>query len=62
MSLYKAIEHGKEHRKPWSFYRKKNDYHRNHGPDYYANENRLFNNLKKEKALIQDEKEYLFSN
>jgi hypothetical protein len=60
MSLDKAIEHGKEHRKQYGQRRdfcKLIDYRcRNHGDCLYCKRNRLYNNKKREeKAEVKDE-------
>lgn len=57
MSLRKAIEHGKEHRKP---YRGSKDFDRtcrNHGSCSWCAENRQYKNIKRAAAMRAREEE-----
>lgn len=47
--LDKAIEHGKEHRKPYHGAEATDKSCRPHGSDFIAQENRLFKNRRREK-------------
>ena len=54
MSLRKAIEHGKEHRKPYYGSKDFDRTCRNHGGCPWCEENRKYKNLKREqKAMAQ---------
>lgn len=54
MSLKKAIEHGKEHRKPYHGSKDFDHTCRNHGGCSWCEENRKYKNLKREqKAMAQ---------
>ena len=57
MSLDKAIEHGKEHRKPYYGAKAIDKSCRNHGSDEWELENRMHKNDKRNLALEQREKE-----
>ena len=48
MSLDKAIEHGKEHRKPYRKAKAVDPYCRNHGGCSYCEKGRLYKNKKRE--------------
>lgn len=45
--LYKAIIHGKEHRKPYRGWKAFDRSARNHGDNYYALKDRIYNNRKR---------------
>ena len=49
--LNKAIEHGKEHRKPYYGAKAIDPTCRNHGSDYWAKGNRTFNTIKNQVDL-----------
>lgn len=49
--LNKAIEHGKEHRKPYYGAKAIDPTCRNHGSDYWSKENRTFNTIKNQVNL-----------
>ena len=51
--LDKAIEHGKEHRKPYHGAEATDKTCRPHGSDFVAQENRLFRNRRREKDDIE---------
>lgn len=48
MSLDKAIEHGKEHRKPYKKAKEVDKTCRNHGSCPYCKENRLYNTKRRQ--------------
>ena len=56
--LNKAIEHGKEHRKPYQGAKAITCSCRNHGSCDYCLSNRLAKYLRKEEAAEEQEKEY----
>lgn len=56
--LNKAIEHGKEHRKPYYGSKAIDCTCRNHGSCSWCLENRMIKTLKQEEAMEQKEKEY----
>ena len=53
MSLDKAIEHGKEHRKPYTGAKAVDCTCRNHGSCDWCKENRLYQRLKVDEATRQ---------
>ena len=60
MALDKAIEHGKEHRKPWSGKDRSKNFDktcRNHGSCDYCRGNRMYSALKAESKADQRMKE-----
>lgn len=58
MSLDKAIEHGKEHRKPYTGSKAIAKSCRNHGGCDWCKENRLYSSLKAEEGMkIREEEE-----
>ena len=57
MSLDKAIQSGKEHRKPYRKAKAVDPHCRNHGPDYWSEENQLHASKKKELATREQIKE-----
>lgn len=57
MSLNKAIESGKEHRKKYSFAKSVDKQCRNHGDCPYCKGNRLYNTKKREEKADYREKE-----
>lgn len=56
--LNKAIEHGKEHRKPYYGSKAIDCTCRNHGSCSWCLENRMIKTLKQEESMEQKEKEY----
>lgn len=56
--LDKAIEHGKEHRKPYYGSKAIDCTCRNHGSCSWCLENRMIKTLKQEESMKQKEKEY----
>lgn len=50
MSLNKAVQHGKEHRKPYIGEKAENKTTRNHGSDPVAQQNRRFSTEKRKMA------------
>lgn len=56
--LDKAIEHGKEHRRPYHGDKAIDRTCRNHGTCDYCRDNRLFKNVKRKLAMDQREGEY----
>lgn len=56
--LNKAIEHGKEHRKPYYGSKAIDCTCRNHGGCSWCLENRMIKTLKQEESMEQKEKEY----
>ena len=57
MSLDKAIEHGKEHRKPYTGSKAIDKSCRNHGSCGWCKENRLYSSLKAEEAMKERERD-----
>lgn len=57
MTLNKAIEHGKEHRKEYRGAKAASCTCRNHGTCSWCLENRLFKNTKREESAKAKEKE-----
>lgn len=56
MSLNKAIEHGKEHRKPYTKAKAVDSWCRNHGMCDWCKENRLYKNKRRQqKADYREE-------
>ena len=62
MSLNKAIEHGKEHRKPYSGSKAIDKSCRNHGGCEWCEENRKHKYRKKEEGMNERHKTYLSDN
>ena len=58
MSLYKATEHGKEHRKPWSLAKEIDSSCRNHGDDPWDRGNRLYQRTREEQKAKSKIREY----
>lgn len=58
MGLEKAIEHGKEHRKPYKDSRAFDMSCRNHGTCDYCQGNRLYSSRKRAEAMRSREEEY----
>ena len=58
MSLNKAIEHKKEHRKPYRGSKAVDKTCRNHGSDDWARENRLYRANKLTESAKNQEEEY----
>lgn len=58
MSLDKAVEHGKEKRKPYHGAKAVDPSCRNHGGCEWCLENRRYSVLKRESAMEQEEDEY----
>lgn len=58
MSLDKAIQSGKEHRKPYIGCKSIDKTCRNHGGCGWCLENRLIQKLRKEEAMRMDEEEW----
>ena len=58
MSLRKAIEHGKEHRKPYQGAKDVDRTCRNHGSCPWCRENRSYKNLKRAGSMDDREKDY----
>ena len=57
MSLNKAIEHGKEKRKQYKGAKNVDPTCRNHGSDYWCEENRKIKYIRKEQAAEEKESE-----
>ena len=57
MSLDKAIEHGKEHRKPYKGSKRHHKSCRNHESCSWCEENRLINNIKRDRKAKEQLKE-----
>lgn len=57
MSLDKAIEHGKEHRKPYRGAKAVDSTCRNHGSDDWSTSDRTYGTQKREEAARQREEE-----
>ena len=57
MGLEKAIEHGKEHRKPYTDWRNWSSAARNHGKDPWYRGNRMYGTKKRKEALKAREDE-----
>lgn len=62
MSLRKAIEHNKEHRKPYYGSKDFDKTCRNHGGCPWCEENRKHKNIVRRMVLEQKEKEYSLNN
>lgn len=58
MGLEKAIEHGKEHRKPYRGSKAFDHYCRNHGECIWCKNNRLFSKTKDREKLKEELKDY----
>lgn len=58
MSLDKAIEHGKEHRKRYRGGKAFDCTCRNHGGCDWCRENRMIQKLRREEAMRRDEEEW----
>ena len=58
MSLHKAIEHGKEYRKPWSFAKEVGPSCRNHGDNPWDKGNRLYQRTREEQKAKSKIEEY----
>ncbi len=58
MPLYKAIEHGKEHRKPYTGAKAIDCSCRNHGTCVWCESNRLYKNNKRKDKMNEKIKEY----
>lgn len=61
MSLRKAIEHGKEHRKPYYGSKDFDRTCRNHGGCPWCEENRKYKNLKKEEMTLDKIREWSYN-
>lgn len=59
MSLDKAIEHGKEKRKPYVGGKAIDHTCRNHGSCDWCRESRMYKNLKRKQEMLDRELEYL---
>ena len=62
MSLDKAIEHGKEHRKPYYGSKNFDKSCRNHGGCPWCEENRKYKNLKREQEAMAQLEELMKEN
>lgn len=58
MSLNKAIEHKKEHRKPYIGSKAIDRTCRNHGSCLWCQDNRTYKNIKNEKKMLDKLKEW----
>lgn len=58
MSIDKAIEHGKEKRKPYIGSKEFDHTCRNHGSCYWCRKSRTYKNLKRKQEMINKELEY----
>lgn len=61
MSLNKAIQSGKEHRKPYYGSKSFDKTCRNHGGCPWCEENRKYKYLKKEKKMLDKMKEWVYN-
>lgn len=62
MSLRKAIQHGKEHRKPWRGSKNFDKSCRNHGGCDFCKDNRLYSSNKAMEAVKEQLKETTYDN